>query len=264
MKKKRAGKPQGPPDTDHENDPTGRRTLLRQKLLEEAARLFSARGFAGTTLQDVADSLGLTRAALYYYFSSKEALLAALSQATTSHFEELHEDLARQRYDSVSDRLRASVFAMVVALIEKRDMFRLTDRSEAELPADLRERHEDSKRRILNSLRGVIQAGIDSGEFRSVQPTVVAFGLTGMMNWTAWWYDPAGELTPQDVANIYADLAVSSLRREGERASREPYDLIRSIREDLDLLALRVQDASGSETAARSPRKAARRGERRR
>ena len=55
---------------------TARRELVENEIYEQAIRLFAERGFAGTSLQDIADALGITRPALYYYVKSKDELLA--------------------------------------------------------------------------------------------------------------------------------------------------------------------------------------------
>lgn len=55
-----------------------RRTDTHERILEVAARLFSERGFAGTSIRDIADALGVTKAALYYHFPSKDAILGEL------------------------------------------------------------------------------------------------------------------------------------------------------------------------------------------
>ena len=58
---------------------TARRELVENEIYEHAIRLFAERGFAGTSLQDIADALGITRPALYYYVKSKDELLAKLA-----------------------------------------------------------------------------------------------------------------------------------------------------------------------------------------
>jgi AcrR family transcriptional regulator len=55
-----------------------RRTDTRERILDVAARLFSERGFAGTSTRDIAEALGVTKAALYYHFPSKDAILTEL------------------------------------------------------------------------------------------------------------------------------------------------------------------------------------------
>lgn len=54
------------------------RTDTRQRILDVAAHLFATRGFAGTSIRDIADELGVTKAALYYHFESKEVLLKSI------------------------------------------------------------------------------------------------------------------------------------------------------------------------------------------
>lgn len=55
-----------------------RRTDTRERILEVAAHLFAERGFAGTSIRDIADALGVTKAALYYHFASKDDILQAI------------------------------------------------------------------------------------------------------------------------------------------------------------------------------------------
>ena len=55
-----------------------RRELVEAQIYEQATRLFAERGFAGTSLQDIADAMGMTRPALYYYVKNKDQLLARL------------------------------------------------------------------------------------------------------------------------------------------------------------------------------------------
>jgi len=55
--------------------PKSPRTDTRQRILDVAAHLFATRGFAGTSIRDIADEIGVTKAALYYHFASKDVLL---------------------------------------------------------------------------------------------------------------------------------------------------------------------------------------------
>src|ERR1700733_8461891 len=60
-----------------------KKEALRRTVLQAAAKLFAQRGFGGANLQDIADSLGISRPSLYYYFKSKEEILASLLQEVT-------------------------------------------------------------------------------------------------------------------------------------------------------------------------------------
>ena len=61
-----------------------RRDILAAEVLDKAATLFAARGFAATSLQDVAEQVGLSRTSIYHYFDSKDALLQELVRGVTS------------------------------------------------------------------------------------------------------------------------------------------------------------------------------------
>src|ERR1700748_1482449 len=78
-RKKAGSAPSGEPAAEQARSGTARRELVENEIYEHATRLFAERGFAGTSLQDIADALGITRPALYYYVKSKDELLAKLA-----------------------------------------------------------------------------------------------------------------------------------------------------------------------------------------
>ena len=137
--------------------------------MEEATRLFADRGFAGTSLQDIADATGLTRPALYHYFGSKDDLLSRLvSELTEGPADELGEIRARAG-ETATGRLRAMAFDVALRQASQPARFRALVRSEAELPAALSRVYD--QRLVLGSLKefsSVIDEGVRRGEFRPV------------------------------------------------------------------------------------------------
>ena len=88
---------------------TARRELVENEIYEHATRLFAERGFAGTSLQDIADAMGMTRPALYYYVKSKDELLAKLvTEVTDGPRGELTELVARDELDAAAASSAAS------------------------------------------------------------------------------------------------------------------------------------------------------------
>lgn len=179
--------------------------------MEAATGLFADRGFAGTSLQDIADATGLTRPALYHYFANKDDLLSRLvSELSEGPAEQLHE-LRVQPGVSSPERLRAMAFVVAFMQASQPARFRLLIRSEAELSAGLAEAHEEGRRRVLREFSTVIEEGVRSGEMRQVDSRTAALGVIGLCNWVAWWHHPAGERADSDVANALADMAVASV-----------------------------------------------------
>jgi AcrR family transcriptional regulator len=182
-----------------------------------ATKLFAQRGFAGTSLQDIADEMGVTRPALYYYVKSKDDLLARLiAEITEGNTAQICAVADDATLDPVTKLSRiAHIMALNRALQPSR--FLLLARSEAALPADLAAIHETTKRAMLRTLIGVIRDGVDAGRFRPVDPRSAALQVIGMCNWIAWWSHEQDSVSAESVAADIADIAVSSLAQSAER-----------------------------------------------
>ena len=201
-----------------------RRGLVENELLERAATLFADRGFNGTTLQDVADTVGLTRAALYHYFDSKEAMLAALVEGiTAARVTELKKVRADEGL-SANERLVAVTRMMVINVVTQAARFRLLLQSEKELPAALAAKHAKARRETLKEVVELFKGGIASGDFKAVDPYVGAFSLLGMCNWPAWWYKSEQNGSPEAIADQVADIALAAFARPGDAASLQVGD----------------------------------------
>lgn len=204
-------------------------------MLDVAAKLFAERGFAGTNLQDIADELGISRPALYYYFKSKEEILASLVQEVTVFSQEQSTRLAATSDANPGETLRLMTRNHARWLLDHALAFRVVDRSESELPAATRKVHDTAKRALLENFAAVVARGIEIGHFRPVEPYVAAFAIFGMCSWTAWWFDPSGRLTAAEIAESIADLAVHGVQRPDARRPKkfEVADALETLREDL-------------------------------
>jgi AcrR family transcriptional regulator len=179
--------------------------------LNEATRLFAERGFAGTSLKEIADATGLTRPALYHYFANKEALLAQLvSDLTLEPAAELAK-LGRLRGKTSVERLHAMVYDTAFRHASHPERFRVLVRSDAELPPDLAQAYSDGRHRILAEFVTVIEKGVRSNELRPVDARTASLGIIGMCTWVAWWYRPTTAGDEHKIANTLADMAVASL-----------------------------------------------------
>jgi AcrR family transcriptional regulator len=217
--------------------PGKRNGLVQQEILEHATRLFALRGYAGTSLQDIADAVGLTRPALYYYVKGKDELLAKLVAEITEESAASIGAIARRADLDPAAKLRAIVKASVQRQAEHAARFRLLLLSEAELPAEIAAAHEAGRRAVLKSIAGVINRGVEEGVFRPVDARIVALGVLGMNNWVAWWFTPDRDRI-ETVAEELADLAVASLLDAPDRAVAEPgpAGVLKLLRHDLDRL----------------------------
>ena len=230
--------PAAEPAPDQPRASTTRRELVEHEIYEHATRLFAERGFAGTSLQDIADALGITRPALYYYVKSKDELLAKLvTEVTEGPLTELDEVAQRTDLDPV-DKLRGIVRVIVGRRASQPARFRLLIRSEAELPDELMTAYRTGRRAVLDTVAAVIEEGVRAGQLRPVDATVAALGVLGMCNWVAWWFRPDGPYGVEAVTEQLAEMALAGLVRAEHRApdGDGPAAAIKLLREDLDHL----------------------------
>ena len=214
-----------------------RRELVENEIYEQAIRLFAERGFAGTSLQDIADALGITRPALYYYVKSKDELLAKLAaDVAGGSAAQVTEAAGRPDLDAVG-KIREIARLNVVRVATQPERFRLLIRSEADLPPELSRAYDASRRAVLKAVTGVIEDGIRAGVFRPGDARVAALGVIGMCNWVAWWFRP-GRDSIEAVAGQLADTAVAAVQRADHRIpdGEGPAAALKMLRQDLDHL----------------------------
>lgn len=220
--------------------PTARRELVENEMFEQASRLFAERGFAGTNLGDIAEAMGITRPALYYYVKSKEELLAKLVEEMTEGPAAEIEALAADTDADPSDRLRRIAHLITLQRATQPSRFQLLLRSEADLPSAVAETQRAAQRSTLRHLIQVIDEGILKGQFRPVETRTAALAVAGMCNWVAWWHHPGGEhgQNPEDTADQIANLAVSMVQQTTQRTPETPGPkaALALLRQDLDYL----------------------------
>jgi AcrR family transcriptional regulator len=224
-----AGKPAGAT--------TPRRELVENEIYEHAIRLFAERGFAGTSLQDIADALGVTRPALYYYVKSKDELLAKLAADVAGGSAAQITELAGRPDLDAAGKLREIVRMTALRQATQAERFRLLIRSEAELPAELSDTYNTSRRAVLRAVTGVIEEGIRAGRFRPADARIAALGVIGMWNWVAWWFRPDRD-SADAVADQLADMAIAALQRADHRIpdGEGPAAALKMLRQDIDHL----------------------------
>ena len=218
--------------------------MVRRAVLEAAAELFAERGYGGTTLRDVANVLGMSRPALYYHFESKEKILEAIVEELTLATERQLATIAKEDGADPEVALRLVMESTTQWLLNHQIFFRVLDRSEAELPPDVRASNEVSKKTILEYFVRIIERGIAVGKFRPIDPHVAALAISGMRNWAAWWFRPDGRLTIKETSELISDMAVRSLLRTDAHRSRSERvdDVLRILQEDIAHLSYVMKD----------------------
>ncbi len=184
----------------------------RAELVRAAARLFSERGYNGTSMQHLADALGLQRGSLYAHIGSKEELLFDVVEEGANRFLQRAEQ-ALEQPGPASARLGALLVGHVETAIEHLDAATVFLNEWRYLRPGLRALIQDKRDRYEEMVRRVIQDGIETGEYRADSDVRFAARLVlSAGNWTYAWYRPGGELGPTEVGERFAELLVRGLK----------------------------------------------------
>jgi AcrR family transcriptional regulator len=211
-----------------------RRKLVEREILERAAELFAERGFAGTTVQDISDALGMSRPALYYYVKSKEVILSQLVENLSLNDAKALEAIRRRRSGDPVEKLREMAEQLATNAGSNPHQTQILAQSKHHLPEGIAELNLEAERSIVQSIITVLEQGMRRGQFRQLDPRTAALAIVGMCLWTAWWVEDSP--LPQLTAQI-ADQAVNSVRAfDGNPELDEPAHLLRAARANLDRL----------------------------
>jgi AcrR family transcriptional regulator len=195
---------------------TTTRDQRRAEILDVAAALFARRGFGKTTLSDVARTVGLGATAMYYYYTSKEAMLFACIERTMVRLNNsLAASQAGQSGATPAQRLRALVAAQVhVELAEAETMPMINNylyggmRESAHFGDEQIERLRSLQRETVEFYRRILRDGVECGDFTSPYEAPTAFAILGMVQYVSAWYRHGARLSVDQIADMHADLVL--------------------------------------------------------
>lgn len=217
---------------------------MEERVLTEAARLFAEKGVEGTSLTDIANALGMTRGAIYYYFTNKEALLETLVAGLAETAVQEIEIWRRTVTGSPAERLKSFMQQRLRSLLGRGTKFRILITAERALPPELLRRHVVAMRQVYEEYVSIIREGVVSGEFHHMDENIAAFALIGIVNWTAWWYNPEKNRDPDRIIEQLSEMTVRALVRPDalDQAAPTIDSLFGVVRSELDYLELFVNN----------------------
>lgn len=193
---------------ESEEEPVGERI---QEILEKGSALFAQKGYDGTSMRDIAKAAGVSKALLYHHFASKDELYARVSfYATKDLYEFVEDNIPTQ--GGAGEKLRAFMIAAATFFSEHRSSWIAASNAFWSDPDRHRQETRIAKRRQFElRLRSIIKEGIDSGEFRPVDPAMAGRLVLSGINWMHRWFDSDKELSAEEVIEQYADMLLGGL-----------------------------------------------------
>jgi len=186
-----------------------KRARRRREILHAALATVRDRGYHATTLDDIAERLGIRKASLYHYFADKDAILYACHKESLAELDRMIE-FSETCCPTPRDRLAYLIREHVRVMTEELEGSPLAFEVSA-LSPDRRAEIVAGRDRYEAVLRDLVALGAERGELRPVDPKLAVFGILGAINWIARWYDPEGGTDGAALGDAFADLLIKGL-----------------------------------------------------
>lgn len=177
----------------------------RETILREAAKLFAENGFEGTSLQNVASAVGITKAALYHYFATKQEMYDAividiLQRLYAYVLEHVEKDAPHET------RLKQLMVAHASFFEDNYTQFVTLLHGIAGLQRPISSKEAHVRDEYERFVRRLIADGSKDGSFTKGQVEISAKAVLSLLNWMSRWYRPEGDRRASEFAEEYFEL----------------------------------------------------------
>lgn len=171
----------------------------RRAVILSAAAAFRRKGYHNTSMVDIAKTLGLTKAALYYYVKNKEEILFESHRMAYDSMDEILKQ-PREGHQSGLDYLE-NMFRQFVGLLTQSGVSLLTDVDSlsGEWQKDVLSRRNKIEKRVIH----IVVDGQKDGSIREGDARLHVFFFMGALNWLNAWFDAEGRVNGEDIANHF-------------------------------------------------------------
>jgi AcrR family transcriptional regulator len=182
--------------------------LKRTRIIAATVELFYEKGYDKTTLEAVAERLGVTKPFIYSHFNSKADLLADICARGISASLDAIESV-KELDASPTDRLELLGKRFVTAVLENQMYIAIFTREEKGLTTTDLNKINTMRRTFDRELTALITEGVAIGEFRVINPHLAALSIGGMVSWAYVWFRSSGQMTIEETANEMTALILA-------------------------------------------------------
>jgi AcrR family transcriptional regulator len=186
---------------DHDQNPPDRRA----DIVTKSAALFHERGYHSTSVNEIAEAVGISKPTLYHYIKGKEEILYWIHH----EFSEWLLDRLHQRDDvpMTHEQRILETMADIFTLMQTRPgHVRTFFEHFRELPAERQSEIQDSRDQYFGEVRAMFVDAMAAGELRQIDPTFTTLAMFGVCNWAYQWYRPDGPMEPREIAYVMFDI----------------------------------------------------------
>ncbi|MBX3428559.1 MAG: TetR family transcriptional regulator [Hyphomonadaceae bacterium] len=184
-------------------------------IVEQAAALFSARGFNGASVSDIAERCKTSKSLIYHYYESKEDILYDVMISHVRSLERAAAD-ALSRDSGPEQKLRDLTQLFMALYVGAADRHKVLLNDLDYVPKSRRAEIVEVQRGLIENVRKLLVEIEPALKKQSGASLAAAMLFFGTINWTHTWYDPKGVVTPEALADMAVDLTLGGIKRAAE------------------------------------------------
>lgn len=183
----------------------------KEQVIRTAAELFRHKGYAATSMRDLAHAMGIEAASLYSHIKSKEEILRKLCFDMAQQFL-ISLNAVEEKDMSYSDKLREGIIGHVKVMAQDLTSAAVFMNEHRHLTGEALRNFLLKRINYINRFKNIIEEGIASGEFKPVDTKLAVMTLFSSLNWMPNWYDPVKTINPEDLGAQLAEMLISGLK----------------------------------------------------
>jgi len=185
--------------------------LTQKAIVTTAATLFAEKGFGSTSLDDIAEVLGVTKGALYYHIKNKEEILRLIYLSVLNVAEEPLRHIVESNLPS-AEKLHKAIEHHIEVSADRSPAITVFYREHPHLTGPFAREIALRQKDYEHHFESIIEEGIATGAFKAgSDPKIIMFGILGMCHWISQWYQPSGRYTPQQIATMFTGMVENGL-----------------------------------------------------
>jgi AcrR family transcriptional regulator len=204
-----------------------KRDRKKLEILRSAAAAFRDRGFDGTSMEQIAGALQMTKGSLYYYFKNKQEIMYFTQEYSLDRMLQVAGRIS-ERSERADVKVQLMIRAQLVLMLDELQASSAHIEFHA-LPRDLLQKIISRRDQYEAKLRSMVEEGMRKTVFEKSDAKTAVLAILGAINWTVKWFKPGGPLPVEDLAERFGRFLVRALMARGKEPGEVAPELVREV-----------------------------------
>jgi TetR/AcrR family transcriptional regulator, cholesterol catabolism regulator len=185
----------------------------KEQVIRSAAELFREKGYAASSMRDLAQKLGIEAASLYSHIKSKEEILQSLCFDMATEFRKSLAEVESKNY-TATEKLRFGIIGHIQVMAKDLTASAVFMNEHRHLSQPFLRDFLLLRINYINRFKAIIEEGASKGEFKdTIDKKLAVMTLFSSLNWMPMWYDPSSKIDPSELGQQLADMLVNGLKK---------------------------------------------------